>query len=33
LQSLIELLLGSPNYTNQYTNPPETTVNNDQPRL
>ena len=29
LQSLIDILRGSPNYTNQYTNPPQTSVNDE----
>jgi hypothetical protein len=30
LQSLNEIVLSSPNYTNQYTNPPKTSVNDDK---
>jgi hypothetical protein len=30
LRALIEILCGSPGCTNQYTNPPEMTVNNEQ---
>ena len=29
----IEVLCGSPTYTNQYTDPPETTVNDEQPHM
>ena len=33
LQSLIDVVRRSPIYTNQYTNLPETTVNDEQPNM